>query len=195
MSSTLRSARESSNLRRQFAVYGYEGRSDNLSYFTVEGSKLHRIEADLSGVNYVIARDMNAQRVIDSIDSEIVSLWETNNFWQNIRVIRPGIARKFQAVTVVRGDDDHDVGDGNDIAYTSYNTAIYNTTGVNMAINDMLIAGHESTTINNGSIKNLPYGTFWAINDPIIIEYEYISGGSEPYRRAIKNLIMETTIF
>jgi hypothetical protein len=37
-------------LKRQFAVYGF---GENLYYFTVDGSKLYRIEADLSGVNYV----------------------------------------------------------------------------------------------------------------------------------------------
>jgi hypothetical protein len=195
MSSVLRGTKEPSNLKRQFAVFGYEGYGTNLYYFTVEGNKLFRIEADLSGVNYIIARDMGVQRAIDSIDSEIIELWETNNSWSNIRVVRPGIARKFQAITMVRGDDFHGVGNGNSAAYIDQASAIYNRTGINMPINDMLIAGHDSTTISNLYTQNLPYGTFWAMNDPLVIEYEYDSAGVETYRRAIKHRIMENTLF
>lgn len=195
MSSAFRGVRDASVLKRQFAVFGYKGFGENLYYFTVDGSKLHRIEADLSGVNYVIGRDMGSQRTIDSVDTELIELWENNNGWQNIRVVRPGTARKFQALTMVRGDDLHGIGNGNEAAYSMFNTAIYNQYGINMPINDMLIAGHEETTINNNYNQNLPYGTFWAMNDPIVIEYEFDSAGVETYRRAIKNRIMETTLF
>jgi len=195
MSSAFRGIRDASVLKRQFAVFGYEGFGENLYYFTVDGSKLHRIEADLSGVNHVIGRDMGSQRTIDAIDAELIELWEDNNSWQNIRVVRPGTARKFQALTMVRGDNEHDIGNGNNAAYSIDNTAIYNQYGINMPINDMLIAGHEETTISNNYTKNLPYGTFWAMNDPIVIEYEFDSAGVETYRRAIKNRIMETTLF
>ena len=196
MSTALRAIKEPSNLKRQFAVFGYEGIpiGETNYFFTVEGSKLYRIEADLSGVNYVIARDMGSQRVIDSIDIEILELWQSSNGWNNIRVVRPGIARKFQAITMVRGD--RDVGNGNNAAYSDSNSAIYNTTGINMPINDMLIAGHAETTIHDYYNKNLPFGTFWAMNDPVVIEYEFDSlGVVETYRRAIKHRVMETTLF
>ena len=195
MSSALRAHKEPSNLKRQFAVFGYEGiiNEDNKYYFTVEGSKLYRIEADLSGVNYVIARDMGSQRTIDSLDVELIDLWQTNNSWQNIRVVRPGTARKFQALTMVRGS--HGVGGGNPAAYSDADSAIYNRTGKDMPINDMLIAGHAETTILNDYNENLPFGTFWAMNDPIVIEYEFDSEGVDTYRRAIKHRIMETTLF
>lgn len=193
MSTALRGIKEPSNLHRQFAVFTYQGYSADRYFFTVEGSKLYRIEADLSGVNYVIARDMGSQRVIDSIDSEILELWQSSNGWSNIRVVRPGIARKFQAITMVRGD--RNVGGGNNAAYSENNSRIYNTTGIRMPINDMLIAGHEETTISDNYKENLPYGTFWAMNDPIVIEYEFDSIDVETYRRAIKHRIMETTLF
>lgn len=195
MSSAFRAPKESSDLKRQFAVFGYEGiTAGNNYYFTVEGSKLYRIEADLSGVNYVIARDMGSQRTIDSLDVELIDLWQTNNSWQNIRVVRPGTARKFQALTMVRGS--HGVGGGNSAAYSDADSAIYDLTGINTPINDMLIAGHAETTIHNDYIENLPFGTFWAMNDPIVIEYEFESlSVVETYRRAIKHRIMETTLF
>ena len=194
MSSALRTTKEASNLKRQFAVFGYEGITAETKYFfTVEGSKLYRIEADLSGVNYVVARDMGSQRTIDSLDVELIDLWQTNNSWQNIRVVRPGTARKFQALTMVRGS--HGVGGGNPAAYSDADSAIYNRTGKDMPINDMLIAGHAETTILNDYNENLPFGTFWAMNDPIVIEYEFDSEGVDTYRRAIKHRIMETTLF
>ena len=197
MSSVIRGVKEPNNVKRQFSVFSYQGlppgSSENEYYFTVEGSKLFRIEADLSGVNHVVARDMGVQRVIDSIDEELIELWENNNDWSNIRVVRPGIARKFQALTLVRGNNS--VGNGNTAAYSDGDSAIYNINGVGMPINDMLIAGHDATTISNNYSQNLPYGTFWAMNDPVVIEYEFDSVGVETYRRAIKNRIMENTLF
>lgn len=195
MSSVLRSRPSPPDSRRQYAVYGYEGTTGHLHYFTVEDDKLYRIEADLSGVNYVIARNTGMQCAINSIDEAIVNLWETQNSWQNIRVVRPGIARKFQAMTIYRGNDENDVGDGNDAAYSSYNTAIYNTTGIGSPVNAMLTAGHATTTINTATTQNLPYGTFWAVTDPVVIEYECETEGVATYRRAIRNLIMETSLF
>lgn len=193
MSSVLRGVKEPNNVKRQFSVFSYQGYGENNYYFTVEGSKLFRIEADLSGVNYVIARDMGVQRVINSIDEELIELWENNNSWSNIRVVRPGIARKFQALTMVRGNIG--VGGGNSAAYTDENSAIYDTTGERTPINDMLIAGEDATTTSNSYTQNLPYGTFWAMNDPVVIEYDYPSAGVDTYRRAIKNRIMENTLF
>ena len=196
MSSAVRGSKEPSNLKRQSAVFGYEGYpGGNYYYFTVEGSKLNRIEADLGGADYVVARDMGSQRTIDSIDAELIQLWRDNNNWQKIRVVRPGTARKFQALTMVRGDSDHGVGNGNSVAYTDADSAIYNRNGVGMPINDMLIAGHADTTIHDDYNENLPFGTFWVMNDPVVIEYEYPSAESETYRRAIKHRIMETTLF
>jgi hypothetical protein len=63
-----------------------------------------------------------------------------------------------------------------------------------MPTNDMLVIGNDATTVNTEYTQNLPYGTFWAVNDPIIIEYN-LSIGSDTYRRAIKNRIDETTLF
>ena len=61
-----------------------------------------------------------------------------------------------------------------------------------MDINEPLIVGNATTTVNSGYYQNLPYGTFWAVNDPVVIKYDF-SGVT--YRRAIKNRIDETTFF
>jgi hypothetical protein len=194
MTSVIRYSTEPTNLRRQFNVQTYLGFGDNYYFFTVEGNKLYRIENDLSGINWVVARDMGTQRVITEIDPELIELWENNNLWENIRVIRSGIARKFQALSMVRGNFAVASQDGvawNSGAYLeNTNTPIYNYQ--TNTVNDMLVLGHAETTVLNNYNENLPFGTFWAMNDPVVIEYEF---SAVTYRRAIKNRIDETTLF
>ena len=190
MSSVLRHIKEPTSLRREFTVFPYEGFNENLYFFTVQDESLYRVENDLINVNHVIARDMGSSRRITSIDPEIIQLWEQNNLWTNIQVIRPGEARKFQVVSVVRGNTN--TGGGNTAAYLNDNTPIYNQQGVNMIINDPLILGNATTTVSTDYYQNLPYGTFWAVNDPVIIQYDF---SDVTYRRAIKNRINESTFF
>jgi hypothetical protein len=186
--------KEPTNTRRQFMVHTYLGYSETDYFYTVEGNKLYRIENDLSGIDWVVARDMGTQRVITDIDEEIIQLWENNNAWENIRVIRPGIARKFQALSMVRGDRNVSSENGpawNAGAYLNdENTPIYNYQ--TNTVNDMLVVGNASTTVSNDYNQNLPFGTFWAMNDPLVIEYIY---SDVTYRRAIKHRISETTLF
>lgn len=196
MSSTLRSLAEPTSTRRQFAVYSYVGAGSSDYFFTVNGDTLYRVENDLSGVHWAIARDMGTQRVINSLDIELVEFWETNNLWENIRVIRPGIARKFQCLSMVRGDRSTSHNNGpawNASAYLSWNydtsTPIYDTD--TNTVNDMLVLGNADTTLNGEYSQNLPFGTFWAMNDPLVIEYVF---SDVTYRRAIKNRIDETTL-
>ena len=180
--------------RRQFMVQTYRGYSEENYFFTVEGNTLYRIENDLESVDWVVARDMGSQRVITEIDQAIINLWEANNGWTNISVIRSGIARKFQALSMVRGD--RDVSDNNGPAWNSgayledTNTPIYNYQ--TNTVNDMLILGNATTTVFTADHQNLPYGTFWAMNDPIVIQYDF---SDSTYRRAIKHRIDETTRF
>lgn len=194
MSSVLRVVKEPTNLRRQFMVHTYLGYGENDYFFTVEGNKLFRIESDLQGVDWTVARDMGTQRVVTEIDAEIIEAWENNNGWSNITVIRPGIARKFQALAMVRGD--RSVSDENGPAWNAgaylrtNDTPIYNYQ--TNTVNDMLVLGHDSTTVNTDYTQNLPFGTFWAMNDPMVIEYVF---SDVTYRRAIKNRIDETTQF
>jgi hypothetical protein len=194
MSSVLRTLKEPTHLNRQFMVHTYRGFSDNDYFFTVEGNKLYRIENDLSGVDWVVARDMGVQRVITDIDTELLELWESNNGWTNIHVIRPGVARKFQALAMVQGNTDISSENGpawNAGAYLrTDNTPIYNYQ--TNTVNDMMVLGHESTTVSNNYNQNLPFGTFWAMNDPVVIEYVF---SEITYRRAIKHRIDETTLF
>jgi hypothetical protein len=198
MSSTLRSIVEPTSTRRQFAVHAYRGFGENQDYFfTVNGSTLDRVENDLRNVHWVVARDMGTQRVIDTIDPEIIQLWEEENAWTNIRVIRPGIARKFQCISMVRGNISVAYNDGpawNAEAYLSYDyeteTPIYNTD--TNTVNDMLVIGRDSTVNTDDYYQSLPFGTFWAMNDPLVIEYVF---SDITYRRAIKNRIDETTLF
>lgn len=167
---------------------------DNIYFFTVNGDTLYRVENDLSGIAWVVARDMGTQRVINQIDPELIELWENNNLWSNIRVIRSGIARKFQVLSMVRGNID--VGANNVVAWNAgaylddTNTPIYNYE--TNTVNEMLVLGHATTTVLNDYNQNLPFGTFWAMNDPVVIEYEF---SDVTYRRAIKNRIDETTLF
>lgn len=190
MTSVLRHIKEPTSLRREFTVLPYLGFSENSYFFTVQDESLYRVENDLVNVAHVIARDMGSSRRITSIDPEIIELWEQNNLWTNIQVVRPGEARKFQVLSVVRGNTG--TGGGNAAAYLEDDSLIYNEQGLNMIINDPLILGHATTTVSTDYYQNLPYGTFWAVNDPVIIQYDF---SDVTYRRAIKNRISETTFF
>jgi hypothetical protein len=190
MTSVLRHTKEPTSLRREFTVFPYLGYNENLYFFTVQDESLYRVENDLLNVDWVIARDMGSSRRITSIDPEIIELWQNSNAWTNIQVVRPGEARKFQVLSVVRGNTPG--GNGNNAAYLNDDSAIYNQQGVNMNINDPLILGNATTTVSTNYNQNLPYGTFWAVNDPVIIQYDY---SDVTYRRAIKNRINETTFF
>ena len=81
----------------------------------------------------------------------------------------------------------------NGTAYTDAKNAngLFDVTGSDLTINDLLIVG-EDKTITTSTEQSLPFGTFWVINDPIIIEYS-LSGIFK--KRAIKNRIDETTFF
>jgi hypothetical protein len=201
MSSGLRAFKEPTSTRRQFAVHPYRGvpsEDYNVYFFTVQEDKLYRIENDLSGAGWVVARDMGAQRVINSIDAELIEFWETNNQWSNIKVIRPGIARKFQVLSMVHGN--YSVSYNNEPAwnagaYLDYDNgrSIDNICNLeNNTVNDMLVVGGADNLVLTDYTQSLEFGTFWAMNDPVVIEYEY---SLATYRRAIKNRIDETTLF
>jgi hypothetical protein len=192
MTSVLRHIKEPTSLRREFTVFPYLGVNATTYYFTVQGESLYRIENDLVDIDWVVARDMGSSRRITTIDPEIIELWEQQNLWSNIQVVRPGEARKFQVLSVVRGNADVEPAAAETAYLSSSNTNIYNYEGQNMIINDPLILGHATTTVSNGYNQNLPYGTFWAVNDPVVIQYDF---SEVTYRRAIKNRIDETTFF
>ena len=40
---------------------------------------------------------------INSLDTELIDYWQTNNSWSDITVIRTGRARKYQALAVPNG--------------------------------------------------------------------------------------------
>jgi hypothetical protein len=191
----MRYTRESTPISKRFTVFPYYGVPTNESeyYFTVNGDSLYRIEADLSGSDqWVVARDMGKETFINTIDIELIHYWETNNSWSDIAVIRRGRARKFQALAVPNGSQDGSENNGpawNAGAYTDPDgdmggNIIYNRqfTG----INDLLVMGN-STTVTNEYNQSLPFGTFWAVVDPVIIRY--VSGGST-YTRAIVNRVV-----
>ena len=200
MSSVIRSLKEPTCTRRQFAVFSYLGISTNYYYyFTVDGNKLYRVENDLSGAPWVVARDMGTQRTVSAIDHELIQLWETENLWENIRVVRPGIARKFQLLSMVHGNTNTggiDEGPAwNALAYLAHDQGreIDNICDNETSpVNDMLVCGEEDNRVLTDYTQSLPFGTFWAMNDPMVIEYEF---SAVTYRRAIKNRIDETTLF
>jgi hypothetical protein len=197
MSSVLRYTKEQNNINRQFKVCPYYTSGSNY-FFTVNNGSLYRAEADLQGVEYVIARDMGTQMVINTIDPGLINYW-TNLYaenpepyydFTNTTVVRPGIARKFQVLSVVRNSDN--VGsNGNENAYSTDNN-LFNIDGTDFTVNNLLIVGHAGTTVNNSSNQNLPFGTFWAMNDPVVIRYNF---SEVTVQRAIKNNITETTLF
>ncbi len=200
MSSVLRGIKEPNSTRRQFAVHAYRGVPTDypVYFFTVQDDKLFRIENDLSGAAWVVARDMGSQRVIHSIDSELIEFWENQNLWENIRVVRPGIARKFQVLSMVHGNTSISYSDNpayNTAAYLDYDEGrtIDNICNLESCpVNDMLVVGESDNRVLTDYTQSLEFGTFWAMNDPVVIEYEF---SLATYRRAIKNRIDETTLF
>lgn len=191
MSSVFRFTREPTALSSRFTVWPYRGSSDSEYYFTVDGDSLYRIEADLSGNGqWVVARDMGKETFINTIDTNLIQMWQDLNSWTDITVIRKGRARKFQLLAIPRGNITASGNNGpawNAAAYTDPTGNIdsiyyYQYTG----INDPLITGNASTTINNNTNQNLPFGTFWAVVDPVFIQYTY---DGEVYTRAIVNRV------
>ena len=208
MSSVQSYFKEPTSLRRQFTVYPYFTGGNN-QYFTVNNGTLYRIQADLSGVDYVVARDMGTEMTISDIDPSILAGWTTDgdDFISNIKIVRKGTARKFQVLSMVSGflavsdlafvnlyGDAFKNNAGNATAYLDRVNAngLLNVYGSGVAINDMLIVG-SNTTVTNSTTQSLPFGTFWAINDPIVISYVF--SDAEVKNRAIKNRIDETTLF
>ena len=194
MSSVIRHISEPTSISKRFTVLPYYGAPSGGQeyYFTVSGDSLYRIEADLSGAyQWVVARDMGTENVINTIDPELIEYWETGNGWSDITVVRSGKARKFQALAMPQGSNDASLNNGpawNAAAYTfpggTFNPPYYNNqlTG----INDLLIMGESSTTILNNYNQNLPFATFYAVVDPIVIQYK---SGLDTYTRAIVNRV------
>ena len=193
MSSVLRYTREPTPISKRFTVFPYYGVNASEYYFTVNGETLYRIESDLSGNRFwVVARDMGTETRITTIDPEILEWWETGNQWSNITVIRPGRARKYQALAVPEGNINASDNNGpawNSGGYTNADgqilTPYYNTE--NTGINDLLIMGYGETTVLNNYNQNLPFATFYAVIDPVVIQYQY---NGSTYTRAIVNRVV-----
>ena len=189
MTSVLSHIKEQTNINRQFTVYPYVTAGIN-NFFTVNNNILSRLDLDLSGVSHVIARDMGSQMVINSVDPDTISYWlneEGDSFFENVQVIRPGIARKFQVLSVVSGFPENSLGStGNEYAYSTPNP-IFDVTGSGNDVNNLLIVGSD-TSVNNVP----PFGTFWVMNDPIVVRYTFSYASVQ---KAIKNRISETTLF
>ena len=136
---------------------------------------------------------MGKETFINTIDSELLEYWQNQNSWTDIRIIRTGRARKFQLLAIPKGNIAASLNNGpswNSGAYTDrvsnsiFNSPIYNNQ--NTGINDLLITGNASTTVNNNYNENLPFGTFWAVVDPVIIQY---TSDGDVYTRAIVNRV------
>ena len=193
MSSVIRYTREPTPISSRFTVWPYYGISDREYYFTVNGDSLYRIESDLSGNGqWVVARDMGKETAINTIDAELIEYWENLNTWTNITVIRKGRARKYQLLAIPRGNINASDNNGpawNAGAYTDPSADINNCPIYSdrfTGINDLLITGNATTTTFNNYNQNLPFGTFWAVIDPVIIQYTY---NGDVYRRAIVNRV------
>ena len=195
MSSVLRHTREPSPVSKRFTVFPYYGfpTGEQEYYFTVNGDSLYRVESDLSGVNqWVVARDMGKETFINSIDTELIEYWENANTWSDITLIRKGRARKFQALAVPNGSkaaSDNNSPAWNAGAYTDpdgdfENCPFYNNQ--NTGINDLLIMGNSTTTTGEYT-QSLPFATFWAVVDPVVIRY---TSGANTYTRAIVNRVV-----
>lgn len=193
MSSVLRYTREPTPISKRFTVFPYYGVNASEYYFTVNGETLYRIENDMSGNSqWVVARDMGTETRITTIDPEILEWWETNNSWSNITVIRPGRARKYQALAIPEGNINASV--NNDPAWNAggytqpsgdMNAPYYNNQ--NTGINDLLIMGYGETTVLNNYNQNLPFATFYAVIDPVVIQYQ---NNGDTYTRAIVNRVV-----
>ena len=247
MTSVLRTTRDSTNLKRQFQIYPTDMGAilPTPVFFNVENQKLSAFNYDLSNVKWVIARDMGVQSVVTDIDQGLLNfIYDFDNSEaapfpptfsnQAIKVVRPGIARKFQVLSMYSGglypdfDENTNITPfsninnpsqlfadlsgfivGNGRAYLGFGDVnplfnngspfIGNAPGglinsSNDIVNDLLIVGDSSSSnVDGQSYKtNLPFGTFWALNDPVFITFN-LSGGT--YQRAVKNLIQETTFF
>jgi hypothetical protein len=198
MSSVLLQTREPTNINRQFIVYPYYTNGAN-NFFVCKNNTLYRLENDLSGVDHVIARDMGKQMVINAIDPAFITYWNnaydgSPSDYTNLSVVRPGIARKFQILSVVQGADDDIGSGGNSYAYSAamYNNIPFDVLGPNNTVNDVFVVGNSATTVNTNITENLPFGTFWVMNDPLVISYKFSDITTE---KAIKNRIDETTFF
>ena len=217
MTSVLKFQKEQTDLRRQFTVFPYYSGGQN-QFFTASNNTLYRIDADISNCDWVIARDMGKEMTITSIDPSIVNNWNialSNNIddptFAGINgVVKSGSARKFQVLSMYSGIDGYkNLSDlyydlsglnppygnqaGNATAYSdakNINNLFY-TDAANTVINDLLIVGGGSTRTTT-STQSLPFGTFWAVNDPVVITYQF---SGQPVTRAIKNNINETTFF
>jgi hypothetical protein len=214
--------KEPTSIRRQFTVYPYYASGVN-TFFTVQNNTLSRAQYDLSGVDYVVARDLGKEVEIKSIDPNLLALWtadavDTFADFTNAQILKKGTARKFQVLSMTSGDaQGADTYPGEQISRLWYNdnyfntnlgdnyaaggeaymdainsNGLFNTSGQNMPINDLLIVGQSQTTFSNNVLQNLPFGTFYAVNDPIIVGYSF---SGNPISRAIKNRIDETTLF
>jgi hypothetical protein len=193
MSSVIRYVKEQTPISQRFTVFPYYGVSELEYYFTVQGTSLYRIEADLSGDNqWIVARDMGKETFINTIDHELIEYWENLNSWSNTTVVRKGRARKYQLLAIPAGNitaSDNNGPAWNAGGYTDpdgdMSNTIYNYQ--NTGINDLLIEGHATTTIFNDYNQNLPFGTFWAVIDPVVIRYTY---NGNTYTRAIVNRVV-----
>ena len=212
--------KEPTSIRRQFTVYPYYASGVN-TFFTVQNNTLFRAQYDLSGVDYVVARDLGKEVEIHGVDPNLLALWtgdavDTFADFTNAQILKKGTARKFQVLSMTSGDaQGGPTYIGEDTSRLWYNTytgsnaaqyggageaymdpfnsnGLFNTSGQNMPINDLLIVGQGQTTFSNNIMQNLPFGTFWAVNDPIVVGYQF---SSAPVSRAIKNRIDETTLF
>jgi hypothetical protein len=199
MSSVVRAFKEPTPVAKRFTVlpyYGFISDGAREYYFTAQDNTLHRIEADLSGnYQWVVARDMGKEMTITDIDSEIKEFWGGENGWYNISVIRPGRARKFQALSIPSGNFNASQNNGpawNSAAYIQnsgdQNIPYFNRENNSEGINDLLQMGYGATTISNNYNQNLPFATFWAVTDPIIIKYDF---SDTTYTRAIVNRVTE----
>lgn len=233
--------KEPTNIRRQFTVYPYYASGVN-TFFTVQNNTLYRAQADLSGVDFVIARDLGTEMAITGVDQNLLNLWTSQSQFSDFTsatILKTGSARKFQVLSMVSGlsgIEDPTISPenfpeptsrlfyttssnvGNDAYNGNYGTGgeaymdsqnyngLFDVTGngANLIdtgnfpsstatpINELLIVGSGNTTIFTNTTQNLPFGTFWAMNDPIVIGYTF---SGIPLSRAIKNRIDETTLF
>jgi hypothetical protein len=204
MSSIQSYFKEPTSLRRQFTVYPDYTAGQN-QYFTVNNGILYRTQADLSGVDYIVARDMGKEMTITDIDPSILDTW-FDGLASNIKVVRKGTARKFQVLSMGEGSffttnlyfandtctsSANAAGNGTAFGDYQHSNGLYKTNGNGVAINDLLIVGSDST-VTTSTTQTLPFGTFWAVNDPIVISYLF---SDVKKHRAIKNRIDETTLF
>jgi len=70
--------KEPTSIRRQFTVYPYYASGVN-TFFTVQNNTLFRAQYDLSGVDYVVARDLGTEMAITGIDPNLLALWTADS--------------------------------------------------------------------------------------------------------------------